>query len=99
MQLASNFSAMWQMLRRPIRCLFSAQASTRVVYKFTNMRAAPAIALVAATALGCGNRATPPVAPKTPEEPKLDVPVPWIDSAGFYPRGVAPVTRSLQDAV
>lgn len=46
-------------------------------------------------ALGCGSRATPRVAPPGADEPKLDVPVPWIDSEGFYPRGVAPVTPPL----
>ncbi len=55
--------------------------------------------VLAAVALGCGGRATPPVAPAATDEPKLDVPVPWIDSEGFYPRGVSPASAPLSAAL
>ncbi len=63
------------------------------------MRAARRIALAVAIAAGCGKAATPPAAPRSAEEPKLDIPAPWIDSEGFYPRGVAPVTTTLTQAL
>jgi imidazolonepropionase-like amidohydrolase len=55
--------------------------------------------VLAAVVLGCGGRATPPVAPAAGDEPKLDVPAPWIDSEGFYPRGVSPAAVPLSAAL
>lgn len=47
--------------------------------------------------LGCG--AAPPRKPASPEEPKLDLPTPWIDSERFAPPGAEPAARPLTDAV
>ena len=52
-----------------------------------------------ASAPGCGGRTPPAAPPKPPDEPKLDVPTPWIDSAGFYPQGVAAPPTTLASAV
>ena len=100
MQPAGNFSAIEATCDRDLRHPFSAQAATQLVYNGTRMRAITPF-LLAVAALGCGTRATPTVAPsgRAPDEPKLDVPPPWIDSEGFYPRGVAPVSTTLQQAL
>ncbi len=64
------------------------------------MRTHLAVTIVAAALVpSCSGPATPAVAPKTPEEPKLDLPTPWIDTAGFYPGGVAPVALPLSAAL
>jgi len=48
---------------------------------------------------GCGGRPAAPAAPKPADEPKLDLPTPWIDSAGFYPGGVVAPAPTLRAAV
>jgi imidazolonepropionase-like amidohydrolase len=54
--------------------------------------------LVAGALIACTPSRVVKVTPK-PGEPKLDIVAPWVDPAGYWPRGTPPPVRPLADAL